>query len=152
VTVEKIRSVTGDLVRQQDKAKASVKAEVGVSRGRCKRAQQASQCAAQRRMPRSPAGEWSRDQRQGTVPRWVEQGMSERYSRAEQLEHRIQTILGIFSANGVLPPEFKPAHSAGDLLSQHLDELEPEAERKGGVMPALSDHFAKVYRLAPVAA
>jgi hypothetical protein len=27
VTVERIRSVTGDLVRQQDKAKASVKAE-----------------------------------------------------------------------------------------------------------------------------
>jgi hypothetical protein len=58
-------------------------------------------------------------------------------------------LLGVFSAKGVLPLEFKPAHSVGDLLTQHLDELEQEVERKGGVLQALSDHFAKVYK-API--
>ncbi len=86
-------------------------------------------------------------ERQGYVPRWVERGMGERFSRAERLEHRVQMLLGIFSVKGVLPLEFKPAHSVGDLLTQHLDELEQEAERKGGVLQALSDHFAKVYRM-----
>jgi hypothetical protein len=37
-------------------------------------------------------------------------------------------------------------NSLGDLLTQHLDELEQEAERKGGVLQTLSDHFARVYR------
>jgi hypothetical protein len=85
-------------------------------------------------------------ERQGSVPRWVERGMGERFSRAEQLEHRVQMLLGIFSAKGVLPLEFKPAYSVGDLLTQHLDELEQEAERKGGVLQALSNHFARVYK------
>jgi hypothetical protein len=92
-------------------------------------------------------------ERQGYVPRWVERGMGERFSRAEQLEHRVQMLLGVFSAKGVLPLEFKPAYSVGDLLTQHLDELEQEAERKGGVLQALADHFAKVYKVVtPVAA
>jgi hypothetical protein len=86
-------------------------------------------------------------ERQGYVPRWVERGMGERFSRAEQLEHRVQMLLGIFSAKGVLALEFKPAHSVGDLLTQHLDELEEEAERKGSVLQALTDHFTKVYRV-----
>jgi hypothetical protein len=85
-------------------------------------------------------------ERQGFVPRWVERGMGERFSRAEQLEHRVQMLLGIFSAKGVLPLEFKPAYSVGDLLTQHLDELEQEAECRGGVLQALSDHFARVYK------
>jgi hypothetical protein len=86
-------------------------------------------------------------ERQGYVPRWVERGMGERFSRVEQFEHRVQMLLGIFSAKGVLPLEFKPAYSVGDLLTQHLDELEQEAERKGGVLQALSDHFARVYKM-----
>ena len=56
-------------------------------------------------------------------------------------------MLGIFSAKDVLPLEFKPAHPVGDLLTQHLDELEQEAERKGGVLQTLADHFAKVYKV-----
>ncbi len=87
-------------------------------------------------------------ERQGSVPRWVERGMGERFSRIEQLEHRVQMLVGVFSAKGVLPLEFKPAHSVGDLLTQHLDELEQEAERKGGVLQSLSDHFARVYKVA----
>jgi hypothetical protein len=35
--------------------------------------------------------------------------------------------------------------SVGDLLTQHLDEWEQEAERKGGVLQALTDHFTKVF-------
>jgi hypothetical protein len=91
-------------------------------------------------------------ERQGYVPHWVERGMGERFSRAEQLEHRVQMLLGIFSAKGVLPLDFKPAHSVGDLLTQHLDELEQEAERKGGVLQALRDHFARVYKVTPLCA
>jgi hypothetical protein len=89
-------------------------------------------------------------ERQGYVPRWVERGMGERFGRLEQLEHRVQMLLGVFSAKGVLPMEFNPAHSVGDLLTQHLDELEQEATRKGGVLQALSDHFAKVYKVCLV--
>jgi hypothetical protein len=55
-------------------------------------------------------------------------------------------LLGIFSAKGVPPLEFKPAYSVGDLLTQHLDELEQEAERKGGVPQTLADHFARIYK------
>jgi hypothetical protein len=91
-------------------------------------------------------------ERQGHVPRWVERGMGERFSRAEQLEHRVQMLLGVFSAKGVLPLEFKPVHSVGDLLTQHLDELELEAEPKGGVLQTLSDYFAWVYRMPLLAA
>jgi hypothetical protein len=87
-------------------------------------------------------------ERQGYVPRWVERGMGERFALAEQLEHRVQMLLGIFSAKGVLPLEFKPVYSVGDLLTQHLDELDQEAERKGGVLQALSDHFARVYKVS----
>jgi len=72
--------------------------------------------------------------------------MSERLSRAEQLEHRVQMLLGIFSAKGVLPLEFNPAYSVGDLLTQHLDDLEDESERKGGDMRKLQDHFMKVHK------
>jgi hypothetical protein len=90
---------------------------------------------------------------QGYVPRWVERGMGERFSRVEQLEHRVQMLLGVFSAKGVLPLEFKPAYSVGDLLLQHLEALEQGAEEKGGVQQMLADHFAKVYKVSlPMAA
>ncbi len=81
------------------------------------------------------------------IPSWVRQGMEERFRHADQVEHRVQMLLGICGAKGVLPLIFKPAHSVGDLLLQHLDELESEAEEKGGVQQVLADHFAKVYKL-----
>ena len=56
-------------------------------------------------------------------------------------------LLGIFSAKGVLPLEFKPAYSVGDLLTQRLDELEQEAERKGGVLQTLEGHFARTFKV-----
>lgn len=79
--------------------------------------------------------------------------MGERFSRVEQLEHRVQMLLGIIASHGVLSLEFKPAHSVGDLLTHHLDELKQEAERKGGVLQALAEHFARIYKGAlPLAA
>ena len=82
------------------------------------------------------------------VPRWVERGMGARLHRAEQMRHRVQMLLGVASAHGVLPLEFKPAGSVGGLLIQHLGELEQEAEDKGGIQVVLANHFAKVYRVA----
>jgi hypothetical protein len=67
------------------------------------------------------------------------------------LEQRVQMLLGVFSAKGVLPIEFKPAHSVGDLQPQNLAELEHEAERKGGVLQTLIDAFTKGYK-APLSA
>ena len=86
--------------------------------------------------------------RYGTVPPWVEQGMGARLARVEQVRHRVQMLLGIFSARGVLPLHLKPAHNVADLLLQHLDDLEAEAEEKGGLAKVLTDHFAKVYKVA----
>jgi hypothetical protein len=57
------------------------------------------------------------------------------------------------ASHSALPLEFKPAYSVGDLLLQHLDALEQEAEEKGGVQQVLADHFAKVYKVTmPLAA
>jgi hypothetical protein len=85
--------------------------------------------------------------RLGQVPKWVLAGMDARWERVGVLEHRVQMLLGIFAARGVLPLEFKPAHSVADLLLQHLDELEREADQKGGVQQLLVDRFAKVYKV-----
>jgi hypothetical protein len=88
---------------------------------------------------------------QGQVPRWVERGMGARLDRAQQVRHRVQMLLGAASAHAVLPLEFKPAHTIGDLLTQHLDALEQEAEDKGGLGALLANHFARVYRVTPTA-
>jgi hypothetical protein len=95
-----------------------------------------------------------RYQEQGkSVPAWVRAGMDERFRRVEQVEQRLQMLLDLFASHGVLPLEFKPAYSVADLLLQHLDALEQEAEEKGGVQQVLADHFAKVYKVSlPLAA
>jgi hypothetical protein len=66
----------------------------------------------------------------------------------EWVRHLIQMLLGIFAAHGVLALGGKPAHSVGDLLTQHLELLEAEAEDRGGVDVLLRDHFARDYRRA----
>jgi hypothetical protein len=79
--------------------------------------------------------------------------MDERFRQVEQVEQRVHMLLGIFASHGVLPLEFKPAHSVGDLLLQHLEALEQEAVEKGGVQQVLADHFARVYKVSlPLAA
>lgn len=40
---------------------------------------------------------------------------------------------------------FKHAYS---VVIQHLDDLEEEAESKGGIEQVLADHFARVYKVA----
>jgi hypothetical protein len=87
------------------------------------------------------------------IPAWVRRGMDERFLRVEQVEQRIQMLLGIFAAHDVLPLDFKPAYNVGDLIMQHLDELEREAEEKGGVQQVLAEHFSKLYKVSlPLAA
>jgi hypothetical protein len=41
--------------------------------------------------------------RHGSVPRWDERGLGERFSRVEQLEHRVQMLLGSFRRKGCCP-------------------------------------------------
>jgi hypothetical protein len=90
-----------------------------------------------------------RYQEQGKpIPAWVRAGMDERFRRVEQIEQRVQMLLGIFASHGVLPLEFKPVYSVGHLILQHLDGLEQEADEKGGVQQVLADHFAKVYKVS----
>lgn len=72
--------------------------------------------------------------------------MGVRWGRVEALEHRVQMLLGIFAAKGVLTLEFKPAYNVDDLVMQHLDELEWEAEQKGGVQQVVAEQFARTYQ------
>jgi hypothetical protein len=87
------------------------------------------------------------EEKLGYLPRWVERGMGARWQRLAALEHRVQMLLGVFAAKGVLPLEFKPAYCVGDLLVQHLDDVEREAEEKGGVETVLGAHFARVCKV-----
>lgn len=82
------------------------------------------------------------------IPPWVRAGMDERFRRVQEVEARIEMLLGIFAAQGVLPLEFKSVHNVADLLVQHLDALEQEAADKGGIQQLLAEHFAKVYKVA----
>jgi hypothetical protein len=95
-----------------------------------------------------------RYQEQGKpIPAWVRAGMDERFRRVEQVKQRVKMLLGIFASHGVLPLEFKPAYSVGDLILQHLDALEQEAKEKGGIQRILAEHFAKAYKVSmPLAA
>ena len=68
-----------------------------------------------------------------------------RFRRAEQIKQPVQMLLGIFASHGVLPLEFKPAYSVGDLLLQHLDALDQEAQEKGGVHQVLATRGLREY-------
>src|SRR6476659_9528904 len=108
---------------------------------------------AEKEVERITAKRWRYQDHGKAVPRWVRAGMDERFRRVGQGEQRVQMLLGVFASHGVLPLEFKPAYSVGDLLLQHLEALEQEAEEKGGVQQVLADHFAKVYKVSmPMAA
>jgi hypothetical protein len=104
--------------------------------------------AAVREEERAAARRARYERKFGRVPAWVEKGMGARLERAQAVKHRVQMLLGIFSARGVLALEQKPAYDVGSLLTQHLDDLEAEAELKGGVAQVLADHFAKVYKVS----
>jgi hypothetical protein len=74
--------------------------------------------------------------------------MGARFPSAVGLEQRVHMLLGTFSANGVSPLKFKLVYSVGDLLTQHLDELEHEVERTEGTAQALTNHFTRVITTA----
>jgi hypothetical protein len=51
-----------------------------------------------------------RHQDQGKpIPAWARTGMDERFRWMEQVEQRVQMLLGIFASHGALPLDFKPA-------------------------------------------
>lgn len=82
---------------------------------------------AEKEMERITA-KFRRYQEQGKpVPRWVQAGMGDWSRRIEKVEQRVHMLLGNFVSHGVLPLEFKPAYSVGDLLLQHVGALEYEA-------------------------
>ncbi|MGO8947583.1 MAG: hypothetical protein ACLQUY_07955 [Ktedonobacterales bacterium] len=70
------------------------------------------------------------------IPRWVRQGMDEGFRRVQQIEHRVQMLLGIFRVYGVLPLEYKPAYTVVDLVTQYLDKLELETAERIAVLEA----------------
>jgi len=78
----------------------------------------------------------------------IEEGRSVALERAERVCHRLQTLLGVFDAYGVTARQIKPVISVADLLQQHLEVLEAEAEEKGGVAQLLHAHFQKLYRVS----
>lgn len=51
-------------------------------------------------------------------------------------------------ASGVTAQQIKPVVSVGDLVSLHLNDLEAEAEEKGGIAQLLHDHFSRIYKVA----
>ncbi len=83
----------------------------------------------------------------------IEEGRGVAQERAERVRHRLQTLLGVFDAYAVTAQQIKPVVSVADLLQQHLEVLESEAEEKGGVAQLLHDHFQKLYKIsAPLSA
>ena len=83
----------------------------------------------------------------------IEEGRGVALERPERVRHRLQTLLGVFDAYGVTAQQIKPVVSVADLVPQHLDALEAEAEEKGGIAQLLHDHFQKLYKVsAPLGA
>jgi len=78
----------------------------------------------------------------------IEEGRGVALERPERVRHRLQTLLGVFDAYGVTAQQIKPVVSVADLLQQHLDALEAEAEEKGGIAQLLHDHFQKLYKVS----
>jgi len=78
----------------------------------------------------------------------IEEGRGVALERPERMRHRLQTLLGVFDAYGVTAQQIKPVVSVADLVQQHLDALEAEAEEKGGIAQLLRDHFQKLYKVS----
>jgi hypothetical protein len=81
----------------------------------------------------------------------IEEGRGVAQERPERVRHRLQTLLGVFDAYGVTAQQIKPVVSVADLVTQHLDALEAEADEKGGIAQLLHEHFQKLYKVsAPI--
>ena len=62
-----------------------------------------------------------------------------------ELEYRAAMLLEPFKGMSFCVQ----ATRLGGPVPQHLDEVEQEAELKGGVMHTVTDHFAMVYKIHP---
>jgi hypothetical protein len=81
----------------------------------------------------------------------IEEGRGVALEKPDRVRHRLQTLLGVFDSYGVTAQQIKPVVSVADLLQQHLEALETEAEEKGGVAQLLHDHFQRLYKVsAPI--
>jgi hypothetical protein len=78
----------------------------------------------------------------------IEEGRCVALERPARVRHRLQTLLGVFDAYGVTAQQIKPVVRVSDLVAQHLDALEAEAEEKGGIAQLLHDHFSRIYKVA----
>jgi len=78
----------------------------------------------------------------------IEEGRGVALERPERVRHRLQTLLGVFDAYGVTAQQIKPVVSVADLVAQHLEALEAEAEEKGGIAQLLHEHFQKLYKVS----
>ncbi len=103
---------------------------------------------AEREAERARAARARYEAKLGYVPEWVERGLGERIEKAERVRHRVQMLLGIFAARGVLPLHREPVADVQDLIWQHLDDLEAEAEAKGGLEQLLTAHFSRAFKIA----
>jgi hypothetical protein len=78
----------------------------------------------------------------------IEEGRGVALERPERVRHRLQTLLGVFDAYGVTAQQIKPVVKVADLVAQHLEALEAEADEKGGIAQLLHDHFQKLYKVS----
>ncbi len=78
----------------------------------------------------------------------IAEGRGVALERAEQVRHRLQTLLGVFDAYAVTARQIHPVASVADLLQQHVDALQAEADEKGGIAQLLHQHFEKTYRVS----
>jgi len=62
--------------------------------------------------------------------------------------HRLAMLLGIWSAQGVLPLEVGPVPDMAALFHQHEAGLDKLAEEKGGVPSLLRKHYQKTFRVS----
>jgi hypothetical protein len=68
--------------------------------------------------------------------------------RAEVIRHRLQMLLGIWAAKGVLPLDITPVENVSELYWQHAEELEQLAEEEGGAPALLRKHYQKTFKVA----
>jgi len=78
----------------------------------------------------------------------IDAGRGRAAERADVIRHRLQTLLGIWAARGVLPLEVAPTESVADLYRRHADELERLAEEVGGAGALLQRHYQKTFKVA----
>jgi hypothetical protein len=68
--------------------------------------------------------------------------------RPEVLRRRLAMLLGIWSAQGVLPLQIDPIPDMAALFQRHEADLSARASEKGGVPALLAQHYQKLYKVS----